>query len=117
MPEKTSRRRKPSARYVARRAAPQYTAGAQTAAAPTPTTDTAPTAFASGTEPQLPRMLEALPPRYTETRPPLMYRLIKEAAPTRSTARIAKSWVYRANAFSCTFFYKPISRTLIEWED
>lgn len=64
-----------------------------------------------------PRMLEVLPRKFMETRPPLMYRLINESDATKTYARIAKSRIYRANAFSCGFFYKPISRCLIEWED
>lgn len=63
------------------------------------------------------RMLEALPERYLETRPPLMYRLVKESKVTRSYSRIAQSRDYRAKAFSCALFYKPISRCLVEWEE
>lgn len=76
-----------------------------------------PAAESAAPEPPRPRMQEVLPAQYLETRPPLMYRLVKESEATRTYARIAKSRIYRANAFSCTFFYKPISRCLIEWEE
>jgi hypothetical protein len=61
--------------------------------------------------------LEILPAQYETTRPPLIYRLSTVSEPSRPYGRIAQSRIYRAKAFSCLFFYKPISRCLVDWED
>jgi len=62
-------------------------------------------------------LVEILPAQYASTRPPLIYRLSKVSEPSRAEGRIAESRVYRAKAFSCGFFYKPISRCVVDWED
>jgi hypothetical protein len=62
-------------------------------------------------------MIDALPPQYTEVKPPLMYRLVKAEESGRAFGRIAESRTYRAKAFSCGFFYKPLSRCFVEWEE
>lgn len=64
-----------------------------------------------------PTLVEILPAQYQNTRPPLIYRLAKVSEPARPDGRIAESRTYHAKAFSCGFFYKPISRCLIEWEE
>jgi hypothetical protein len=64
-----------------------------------------------------PTLVEILPAQYQNTRPPLIYRLAKVSEPARPDGRIAESKTYHAKAFSCGFFYKPISRCLIEWEE
>jgi hypothetical protein len=64
-----------------------------------------------------PTLVEILPAQYQSTRPPLIYRLAKVSEPGQSEGRIAESRTYRAKAFSCNFFYKPISRCLVEWEE
>jgi hypothetical protein len=61
------------------------------------------------------RLLEVLPAAFADTRPPLLYRMVKEAEQGHAPARIARSATYHANAFSCGFFYKAISRC-IQWE-
>jgi hypothetical protein len=67
--------------------------------------------------PKPPTLLEILPAEYETTRPPLLYRLSTVSEPGRPDGRIAESRTYRARAFSCGFFYKPISRCLVEWEE
>lgn len=67
--------------------------------------------------PKPPTLIEILPAEYQTTRPPLIYRLSTVSDPSRPDGRIAESRTYRAKAFSCGFFYKPISRCLVEWED
>lgn len=67
--------------------------------------------------PKPPTLLEILPAEYQTTRPPLLYRLSTVSEPARPDGRIAESRTYRARAFSCGFFYKPISRCLVDWED
>lgn len=63
------------------------------------------------------KLIEILPAEYQTTNPPLIYRLSKVDEPSRPEGRIAVSRTYRAKAFSCGVFYKPISRFLIEWKD
>jgi hypothetical protein len=67
--------------------------------------------------PKPPTLLEILPAEYQTTHPPLIYRLSTVSDPARPDGRIAESRTYRAKTFSCGSFYKPISRTLVEWED
>lgn len=67
--------------------------------------------------PKPPTLLEILPAEYQTTNPPLIYRLSTVDDPSRPDGRIATSRTYRAKAFSCGFFYKPISRFLVEWDD
>jgi hypothetical protein len=67
--------------------------------------------------PKPPSLVEILPEEYQTTRPPLIYRLSKVSEPGHPEGRIAESRVYRAKAFSVGMFYKPISRTLVDWED
>ena len=67
--------------------------------------------------PKPPTLVEILPAEYQTTRPPLMYRLSTVSEPARPDGRIAESRTYRAKAFSCGVFYKPISRCLVEWEE
>ena len=67
--------------------------------------------------PKPPTLTEILPAEYATTRPPLLYRLAKVSEPTKPDGRIAESKTYRAKAFSCGVFYKPISRILVDWED
>lgn len=67
--------------------------------------------------PKPPTLIEILPAEYQTTRPPLLYRLSTVSEPSQPDGRIAQSRTYRAKAFSCGVFYKPISRCLVEWED
>lgn len=67
--------------------------------------------------PKPPTLIEILPAEYQTTRPPLLYRLSTVSEPSRPDGRIGESRTYRAKAFSCGFFYKPISRVLVDWED
>lgn len=67
--------------------------------------------------PKPPTLIEILPAEYQTTRPPLLYRLSTVLEPSQPEGRIAESRVYRARAFSCGLFYKPISRCLVDWED
>jgi hypothetical protein len=67
--------------------------------------------------PKPPTLIEILPAEYQTTRPPLLYRLSTVSEPSKPDGRIAQSRTYRAKAFSCGVFYKPISRCLVEWED
>lgn len=67
--------------------------------------------------PKPPTLLEILPTEYETTRPPLLYRLSTVSEPGRPQGRIAESRTYRAKAFSCGMYYKPISRVLVDWED
>jgi hypothetical protein len=67
--------------------------------------------------PKPPTLIEILPAEYQTTRPPLLYRLATVSEPARPDGRIAQSQTYRAKAFSCGVFYKPISRLLVDWED
>jgi len=67
--------------------------------------------------PKPPTLIEILPAEYQTTRPPLLYRLSTVSEPSRPDGRIAESRTYRAKAFSCGVFYKPISRCLVEWEE
>ncbi len=64
-----------------------------------------------------PTLIEILPAEYQTTRPPLLYRLSTVSEPSRTDGRIGESRTYRARAFSCGVFYKPISRCLVDWED
>ncbi len=66
---------------------------------------------------QPPTLLEILPAQYKATRPPVLYRLSKVSEPSRPEGRIAESRTYRAKAFSCGMFYKPVSRCLVDWEE
>jgi hypothetical protein len=59
-----------------------------------------------------PLMLDVLPETYVEARPPLIYRIVREAERSPAPARISKSLEYRAHAFSCAFYHKPISRCI-----
>jgi hypothetical protein len=67
--------------------------------------------------PKPPTLLEILPAEYATTRPPLLYRLSSVSEPTLPDGRIGESRTYRAKAFSCGYFYKPISRCMVGWED
>lgn len=67
--------------------------------------------------PKPPTLVEILPAEYQTTRPPLLYRLATVSEPSRPDGRIAESRTYRAKAFSCGIFYKPISRCLVDWEE
>jgi len=68
-----------------------------------------------GGEPSRPRMIRELPAKYVESRPSLIYYMVRESEPSQAVARIGQSRTYRAKAFSCGFFYKPVSRYLVEW--
>jgi len=67
--------------------------------------------------PKPPTLLEILPEEYATTRPPLLYRLSTVSEPSRPEGRISESRTYRAKAFSCGLFYKPISRVMVDWEE
>lgn len=67
--------------------------------------------------PKPPTLVELLPAEYQTTNPPLLYRMASVSDPTRPDGRIGESKVYRAHAFSCALFYKPISRCLVAWEE
>lgn len=67
--------------------------------------------------PKPPTLVEILPAEYQTTNPPLIYRLSTVDEPSRPEGRIAVSRTYRAKAFSCGIFYKPISRFLVEWKE
>lgn len=64
-----------------------------------------------------PTLIELLPAEYQTTNPPLLYRMSTVSEASRPDGRIGESRTYRAHAFSCALFYKPISRCLVGWEE
>jgi hypothetical protein len=60
-----------------------------------------------------PPFLSVVPPAFAETRPPLVYQVLRGVEPGNNTPhRYTRSEAYRAEGYACHPFHRPITKLL-----